>query len=810
MLYWSLMFLFVALTAGLLAIAFRAAGARKILPAPYPHTRWDSATYIPPWLRRLRVRALATTCRIRRTRLGRLNWGRGVRYFAICTTVFTAALITVGIHYVYFDRTALPDIEPFARFEFPAIGTVYDANGQPLIELATEHRRLTNYEDIPRIVRDAIIAAEDKNFFSHSGVNYSVIPRVLGKVRIGALVTRLIGIGPQDDNMSPVIFPQGGSTITQQLVRGHFLQNLTAQENSNQLRHVGLLARALSYAIGARSVNMLVRKLEEIRLSLWIEEEMQNRFGSKRNAKEEILARYASFIYMGNSQYGFATAAEYYFGRSLSTFTADDADKAALLAGIAKSPRDYAPSAKETERVLRRRNQTLALMAANGFISRDSVSSAEQRPIQVIARRKDKMLQAPAVLGTILQELKGRGADLTVENLFRGRIQVYSTVDARVQQIANQALERGLDLYEQRHPSAKGIIQGAVVVLKNRDASILAETGGRQFYQDRSAVYSDFNRVTKSLRQPGSTMKPLVYLAAFRQGGFNLETVVPDEPIGVPDREKQGTKWISNYDEQFRGMIPVREALAESRNAVAIWLTGQIGIASVVGTSRRMGVKTRLQPYATTALGASEVNLLELANAYRIMASGIFAEPYVIRKIVRDSGEVAADNELERSAVDVNDAALALIQEGLRGVVRIPTGTAHALGSSVFPIAVMGKTGTTNEFRDALFVGSTYGPEGITIAVRVGFDDNRSLGPQETGGRVALPVFKELMLRVYREKLVGLVPTFPAQMEQNINDYLAGESIAKAESLTGLNPSNPPTPVSVRVADGVEASQQRP
>ena len=165
--------------------------------------------------------------------------------------------------------------------------------------------------------------------------------------------------------------------------------------------------------IGARSVNMLVRKLEEIRLSLWIEEEMQNRFGSKRNAKEEILARYASFIYMGNSQYGFATAAEYYFGRSLATFTADDADKAALLAGIAKSPRYYAPSAKETEKVLRRRNQTLALMAANGFISRDSVNSAEQRPIQVVARRNDKMLQAPAVLENVLQELKDRGADLT-------------------------------------------------------------------------------------------------------------------------------------------------------------------------------------------------------------------------------------------------------------------------------------------------------------------------------------------------------------------------------------------------------------
>jgi len=122
----------------------------------------------------------------------------------------------------------------------------------------------------------------------------------------------------------------------------------------------------------------------------------------------------------------------------------------------------------------------------------------------------------------------------------------------------------------------------------------------------------------------------------------------------------------------------------------------------------------------------------------------------------------------------------------------------------------MGKTGTTNEFRDALFVGSTYGPEGITVAVRIGFDDNRSLGPKETSGRVALPVFKELMLRVYREKLVGPVPEFPAQMEQSINDYLAGDSNAKGESLTGLNPSNPPAALSARFADGGEASQRRP
>jgi penicillin-binding protein 1A len=256
--------------------------------------------------------------------------------------------------------------------------------------------------------------------------------------------------------------------------------------------------------------------------------------------------------------------------------------------------------------------------------------------------------------------------------------------------------------------------------------------------------------------------------------------MVPDKPIGVPDAGEQSTKWISNYDGQFKGVIPLRQALAESRNAVAIWVTEQIGINSVLRTSSSLGIHTPLQPYASTALGASEVNLLELANAYRAMASGILTQPYVIRKIVRNSGEVAADKEGKRSPVDIYDDALSLIQEGLRGVVRIPTGTAHTLDSRSFPIAVMGKTGTTNEFRDALFIGSTYGPKGITIAVRIGFDDNHSLGPKETGGRAALPVFKEIMLRVYREKLAGPVPEFPAQIEQNINAYLKGDFAGSA------------------------------
>ena len=290
----------------------------------------------------------------------------------------------MGLHYVYFDRTNLPDIEPFARFEFPAIGHVYDTNGQPLIELAREHRQIMQYGDIPPIVRNAILAAEDKNFFSHDGVDYSRIPRVLSTVRVGALVTRITRVGRQDKADSLVMLRQGGSTISQQLVRAYFLRNLTDEENSNELR-----PGALSYVIGARSAKKLVRKLEEIRLSLWMEQQMQERFGSKLRAKEEILARYASFLYMGNGQYGFAAAAEYYFGRPLASFTADDADKAALLAGIAKSPRVYAPKRQDVERILHRRNQILGLMVKRGFISRDNARAAEQHPILVAAPGKN-------------------------------------------------------------------------------------------------------------------------------------------------------------------------------------------------------------------------------------------------------------------------------------------------------------------------------------------------------------------------------------------------------------------------------------
>jgi penicillin-binding protein 1A len=720
------------------------------------------------WLRRV---GAATGPRLRRAGVaaaGRLRaaWShRAVRIACPIVAVLILLPPAVLVQHVYFDRRDLPDLASFILFQPPTTGEVTDARGEVVIQLARQYRQVVTYDEVPLVVRQAILAAEDKNFFSHSGVDYGALPRVIRKALARSLAEWRNRSGLR------LRLPQGGSTITQQLVRVYFLGYLTARRNDDAVFAHGLtVARVMSAILGAPATNKLLRKLEEVRLALWLEQAMRKQYGTREQAKREIFARYASFIYMGSGRYGFGAASEYYFDKPLAGYTSEDAGRAALLAGIAKSPRDYAPAAGSS-RPLQRRNQILGLMARNGYISEELARRCQAQPVGVVHAAVAKT-EAPAVIEHVLDELQAHGGTrFAVEDLFQGRIRVRSTVDERVQRVVNQALENGLARYEKRHPRARGLTQGSVVVLANADAAILAEAGGRRLYNLLDSRYSDYNRVTGSLRQPGSVMKPLVYLAAFRSG-LTLDAVVPDEPISVPlGSPEDGIKWIANYDDTFKGPIPARQALAESRNAVAVWIARDIGIDKVIRTCRDLGFRTPLHPYLSTALGASEVRLLELADAYRAMASGVRAEPHVITRVTDSTG--APLYEAPGAAGEIPQEGLALIQEGLRGVVRLPGGTAHALSGPEFPIPVMGKTGTTNEFRDALFVGSTYGPQGVTVAVRVGFDDDRTLGLRETGGRTALPIFREIMVRLYKEALVGTVPQFPREMEDRIDAYLA-------------------------------------
>jgi len=685
------------------------------------------------------------------------------------------------LHHVYFDRGDLPEVDPFISFTPPTTGEVLDARGEVLVQLAREYRRVVTYEEIPPVVRQAVLAAEDKNFFSHSGVDYGVLPRVIQKALARSAGEWWKGSGFR------LRLPQGGSTITQQLVRVYFLGDLTARRNDDPVFARGLSpARAMSVVLGAPAANKLLRKLEEVRLALWLEDAMTAHFGTRELAKREIFARYASFIYLGNGRYGFSAASEYYFGVPLAGYTIEDAARAASLAAIGKSPRVYAPAPGRGP-PLRRRNEILALMARNGDIPEEAARRSQAQPLGA-SRRGGEKTRAPAVVAHVLDELRQHGGGrFGVEDLFQGRIRVRSTVDQRVQAIVDEALENGLARYETRHSRTAGLIQGSAVVLANADAGILAEVGGRRHYELRGRRYSDFNRVTDSLRQPGSVMKPLVYLAAFRRG-LTLDAMLPDEPIGVPDElGATDVKWIGNYDQEFKGLIPARQALAESRNAAAVWLAREIGMSDVLRTSRELGLRTPLRPTIATALGASEVRLLELAGAYRGMASGLRAEPHVIRRVEESTGGLLYEAPGAAGALAL--PGLASIQEGLRGVIRLPGGTAHGLSGRGFSIPVMGKTGTTSDFRDALFVGSTYGPRGITVAIRIGYDDNRTLGRGETGGRTALPVFREIVERVYRLNLAGGVPRFPREMEERIDAYLA--SVANPGLLAPVADASP-------------------
>lgn len=694
--------------------------------------------------------------------------------FALLLAILLLSVVSfVGyiFHYVFYDRRNLPDIQALVNFDPPTIGTIYDENGKTVINLAKEFRWISKPEEIPEVVRQAVLSAEDKNFYEKNGVDWTAF-----FFRAG--IRNLVHVAENIyHHKKPIIeAQQGASTLDQQLVRLFFLQELVRHEGSDP-------------------VNKFWRKFEEWRLAIWINEELKKPeyFGSKQKAKEHILACLLSYAYF-KGVYGIKAASLFYFNKDVKDLGYEEA---ALLAGIMKNPLLYAPSSKKPlkttglsyQRQLNRRNGVLSLMVDNKYLTKEAADKLKETDIP-IPNSKNINIQtdAPSVIRDVFTEVKDNNID--VERIFDGEVQVYTTVNLEIQKIANQALENGLKAYEERYPESKGVIQGSVVVLRNKDGAVLAEVGGRQVYRSKPITYTDYHRAKYALRQPGSAFKPFVYLTAF-MNGWTLKSTVMDRPISVPMGSikidgkwiKRPPKWIGNYDGKSKGPISARDALKESRNQATMWLTKQLadgkesGIEKVVDTAHLLGVKSLLhnpneRPYITTAIGATEVTLLELANAYRAMASGIYAEPFTIVKLTDRNGEVIYRAKDKTKALDIDETALERIQEGMRGVIRIPGGTAHALDNKDFPIPVMAKTGTTNDFRDARFGGSTFGMNGITVAVWIGYDDFRELGPKETGGRTALPIFKEIMLNIYDRNLAGPVPQFPEEIEKNIDNYL--------------------------------------
>ncbi len=549
-----------------------------------------------------------------------------------------------------------------------------------LADDAPVDRVLVRLGELPRHLIDALLVVEDRRFHEHHGID----PRRLA----GALLA----------NLRAKRVRQGGSTITQQLVKNVFLSH-------------------------ERSV---VRKLREAWLALRVE---------RAHSKDEILEAYLNTIYLGQrgpvSVVGVEAAARHYFGHSARTL---DLAESALIAGMIRGPGFYSPW-KHEGRALERRNRVLAMLAKAKVVSDKEAAAAAKHPLGNVA--KPPAAPRPAwFLAKLERDLE---AELPDVDLSEDRVVVFSGLDAELQLAAEGAVRRGVEELEASFPRLRASDpkpEAALVALEPASGAILAYVGGRSWST------SQFDRVAQARRQPGSVFKPIVLLAALARGpggapAFTLASLLQDEPLEV--ETPQGPWRPANYEKEFQGAITLRRALEQSVNVPFARVTLALGPETIVETARRMGVESPLEPVPSLALGAGEVSPLELARAYALLANGgERVTPRFAFHVTDAEGRPLLESPpLRERAFD--PAAVALVTSALEGAVE--RGTGRPLRALGYHGPAAGKTGTTNDARDAWFVG--YTPE-LVAAVWVGFDDGKPLGL--TGARAALPIFGRFLI----------------------------------------------------------------
>ncbi|MEC4890813.1 MAG: PBP1A family penicillin-binding protein [Nitrospira sp.] len=540
------------------------------------------------------------------------------------------------------------------------------------------------YSQIPPDVIKTVLAVEDRRFFSHYGIDPVAVGRAFwANVTRGGVV-------------------QGGSTITQQLAKNLFYS----------------------------PQRTLTRKVREVVAALVME---------CKYRKEEILESYLNEIYLGQagsvSIYGVGEAAHRYFGKPLGALSIEEV---ALIAGLIKGPNAYSP-VKNLELATQRRNVVLRRLREEGLLSDEAWMRSVNRPVQV-ALPEDVLPDAPYFVDYLLRQVE-EGTGLGIPEGAR----LYSTLDAYVQQLATEALRNGLAKLERTYPALKEAeppLQGAVVVLEARTGHVLAMVGGREYRT------SQFNRAVQARRQAGSLFKPFVYLAGFEASreagaaGLTPATLLADEPMTF---DSGAGPWSpQNYDRQFHGQVTVRAALEQSLNIPAVRAAQLVGMATVNATLRRFGLQGALPENLSVALGSASVSLLEITSAYGGLAhEGVVARPVAVTHLARETGETVWSPVLDRQQAASAQAAY-LITSLLQGVIDRGTGVkARGLGLRG-PVA--GKTGTTDGYHDAWFVG--YTPE-LVIGVWVGFDDERPI--RLTGSQAALPIWVDLARRLIPE-----------------------------------------------------------
>jgi len=741
-----------------------------------------------------------------------------LRFLFVCAVMLAiAACGFVGITLWYFGRD-LPDYQQLANYQPPIMTRVHAGDGRLLAEYAAERRIFVPIQAIPKPVINAFVSAEDKNFYSHHGVD-----------PISMLRAAITDVSRLRANRRPV----GASTITQQVAKNMLLSNEISIE----------------------------RKVKEVLLATRIEAALP---------KDRILELYLNEIYLGSGAYGVAAAALTYFDKSLDELTLGEA---AFLAGLPKAPNAYNP-ARFPQAAKSRRDWVLERMLEDGAVSQQEVAEAEAQPLELHHRQEAEQVKAPYFAEEVRRELLTRYGEKV---LYGAGLSVRTSLDARLQAAADKALRTGLIAYEhgrggwrgaiaridpkgdwaahlaavpvppvatdvgwrlatviRSEPDAAAIgfadgttgripfsemrwarpryengtfgprprsaadvvkpgdvvmvdpvaskaeaggdktpgfytlcqvpeVSGALVALDPHTGRVLAISGGFSF------ATSQFDRATQAKRQPGSSIKPFVYLTALDHG-FTPSTLVVDGPISLLQGPGMPMWSPTNYTKRgqevrFRGPTPLRVALEQSLNAVTARVASIIGMEPIAATVERFGIMDHMPREYSMALGAGETTLLRHTAAYAMLVNGgKRINPTFIDRIQDRNGatifradqrpcEGCSDVEWNHQPVpEIPDTREQVADPGsafqivtmLQGVIERGTGkVVQAVGK---PIA--GKTGTTNDWRDAWFVG--FSPD-LAAGVYIGFDDPDSLGDDETGGHVAAPVFRDFMIAALKD-----------------------------------------------------------
>ncbi|GHV11807.1 penicillin-binding protein [Fibrobacterales bacterium] len=620
----------------------------------------------------------------------------------------------------------LPSFEKLESIEPRLITKIYDKDSILVHEFYVEKRIWTPIDSIPDFVKNAVIATEDRKFWSHWGMNLLAIP--------SAVV----------ESMQKGTKLRGASSLTQQLAKLLFL----TPERS------------------------ITRKIREAMTAIRIE---------RTYTKEEILEFYLNEVYLAGGNYGFQSAGQFYFGRPLDSLSIPEV---AVLAGMLQRPEAYRPD-KKPDAAFARRNTVLFAMRDAGYITDEQYNEFVKTPLNV-KEREDVGTLSPYYMEEVRKYLENKYGE---NSLYSDGISVYSTIDQNAQTIVEKAAQEQLAKVDKRlrlraiyklgfakkygisvdsvlanfdslyndfslqvlakdslkvqFPDSVRYHKGqvAVILIENETGAIRAMVGGKNFNE------SKWNRAVQSLRQPGSSFKPFVYATAMDNGASPCDSV-NDAPITIPDPVDTAKYWRpGNYSKEFKGMMTYRKALGLSQNLPAIQVGLKYGFNNVVNYARKFGIRRApLQAVPSLALGSVGATLMEMTSAYTVFPNGgNRIEPYYIEQITGKNGEVIEKNYKVEHEVLKKPSAYLMVS--MLQTVNT-SGTAAKIWASGFHHPSGGKTGTTNDYIDAWYIGFT---KQYTMGVWIGTDDPYTMGPGHTGTEDALPVWLNSMPAIHKD-----------------------------------------------------------